>query len=144
MKLRTALVGLVMLCLAGCGRSKPIEPGEMVGEWQAFNRWGNRGPISGSIVFRADGTFGTIKLPWGIVTGDAAQLTALESIAGKWDIREHMGKQVVWVEFEPAKSTGRGAMMSIEPKLSGKQWTFRQYIGDPDLMDIVEFKRGKR
>jgi len=32
-------------------------------------------------------------------------------------------------------------MMIIDPKLSGKQWTFRQYLGDPDLMDIIEFKR---
>lgn len=141
MKLPAAVIALLMLCLSGCGSSRPIDPHEMVGEWKATKRWGNRGPISGSIIFRADGTCETIKLPWGIVSGDDKQLAALESVGGKWDIREHIGKRVVWVVFDPAKSTGEGYQMSIEPKLSRKEWEFRQYIGDPDLMDIVEFKR---
>lgn len=113
----------------------------MVGEWRAIKRLGNKGPISGSIIFRDNGTCETIRLPWGILTGNEAQLSAFESINGRWDIRPQSGKQVVWVEFEKAASTGRNLMTALEPRKKNGQWTFRQYIGDPDLMDIVEFKR---
>ncbi len=119
---------------------KTIEPGEIVGEWAAGERWGKRTPVSGSIVFRADGTIETVNLPLGVMTGDATHLTSLESIPGKWAFEVKDGKRVVCLKFDEAKITAKTLMTWIEPKVSGKQWTFRQYIGDPDLMDIVEFQ----
>jgi hypothetical protein len=140
MKQLTAIIGLALIVLAACSRSKPITHAEVVGEWQPIMRWG-KGPMTGSINFRTDGTCETIKLPWGSITGDEPDLVSLESVAGKWEFEVVDGKQAVCVRLETAKSTGKSIMIWINPELRSGEWTFRQYIGDPDLMDIVEFKK---
>lgn len=139
MRLCVVICSLVMLVATGCSKSKAIDAKELVGTWEA-QRWG-KGALSGAIVFRADGSLTTAALPWAAVTGDIAHLADLESVAGKWKIKNEAGKQVVWLEFEQAKSTGQGYMMAIEPVMKGNLWTFTQYIGDPDLMDVLEFTK---
>ena len=140
MKLFITVVGLALAGLTACSKSKPIESAEVVGEWQAANRWG-KGPMTGSVVFRADGTCETINLPWGTVTGKEADLKAIESVSGNWVFEVKEGERVVCLKLGAAKSTGQTCMTWITPQLRSGQWTFRQYIGDPDLMDIVEFEK---
>ena len=134
---------IVMVALAVCGlmagcKSKPIESRELVGAWDVIKRWG-KGPMTGSIIFNADGTFETIKLPWGAITGDEADLIKLESVKGNWNFEMQRKKKVIYLSFRKSNNTGFGTW--IEPELRDGKWTFRQYIGDPDLMDIIEFHK---
>jgi hypothetical protein len=138
MKLLSVIMALVVCGLAASCKSKPLEPGNLVGTWDVIKRWG-KGPLTGSIVFNADGTCETIKLPWGSITGEEAELTILESTKGKWNLEVQNGKKVVYLSFSKAKITGFGTW--IKPELRSGKWTFRQYIGDPDLMDIIEFHK---
>lgn len=144
MKLLIIILNMGLACLTACSKSKPIESAEVVGEWQATRLWTKewgRSLVTGSIVFRADGTLRTIDLPWGVVTGNEAELTLIASVSGRWKIEVKEGMRVVYLGFEEPKNKGRGSGIWIDPELKGDQWTFRQYIGDPDLMDIVEFKK---
>lgn len=137
------LVALMVLSFCGLTvscKSKPIESRELVGAWDVVKRWG-KDPMTGSIIFRADGTCETIKFPWGIVTGEEADFAAFESIKGTWSVKKYSGNTSVWIDFDNAKSTGKGHIISINPELRSGKWTIRQYIGDPDLMDIVEFHK---
>lgn len=140
MKRLIAILVMTLLGLTACSKSKPIEKAEVVGEWEAIKRWG-KGPMSGSIIFRADGTCETVKLPWGAVTGDETHLGSAVWVIGKWKFEFRNGKQSICLTMAKPKTSGATFTTWIHPELRGGEWTFRQYIGDPDLMDIVEFKK---
>lgn len=138
MKLLSAMIALAVCVLAASCKSKPIEPRELIGTWDVIKRWG-KGPMTGSIVFYADGTCETIKLPWGAITGDEADLAKLESVKGRWNFEMQRKKKVIYLGLGESKTAGFGIW--IEPELRSGKWTFREYIGDPDLMDIIEFHK---
>lgn len=138
MKFIAILIVSAICGLAASCKSKPIEPSELIGKWDVIKRWG-KGPMTGSIVFNADGTCETIKLPWGAITGDEADLAKIESFKGDWKFGLKNGKRIVYLSLGKSKFTGFETR--IEPELRSGKWTFRQYIGDPDLMDIVEFHK---
>jgi len=138
MKLVAQIIVLAFCGLTASCKSKPIEPPELIGKWDAIERWG-KGPMTGSIVFYTNGSCETVGLPWGAITGNESDLTNVVSVKGKWQFEVISGKKVITINLGELDSAEFSA--SIAPKLKSGKWTFRQYIGDPDLMDIIEFHK---
>ena len=128
---------LICLITISC-ESKPIESHELIGKWDIIKRWG-KGPMKGSIIFKIDGTCETINLPWGAITGEEADLAKLTSVKGTWKTGADNGAEVIYLSLKRSALPSYGTW--IKPELKSGKWTFRQYIGDPDIMDIIEFQK---
>ena len=138
MNIFTKLIIVIILAITISCKSKPIESQDLIGRWDVIKRWG-KGSMSGSIIFESDGACETIKLPWGSITGNEQDLAKLESVKGDWRFIVKNGMKVIEVNLGNSRTAGFST--TIDPKLLGGKWTFRQYIGDPDTMDIIEFQK---
>ena len=138
MNLSNKLISMLICLITISCESKPIESHELIGKWDIIKRWG-KGPMKGSIIFKIDGTCETINLPWGAITGEEADLAKLKSVKGTWEFDIMNEKKVINISFSKPEYAGFDA--SISPELRSEKWTFRQYIGDPDIMDIIEFQK---